>query len=400
MVKALRVVLVMIEPPLPFGNAAGRWFYVLLRGLQERGHRVTAFATCSRPAEVAEARALFSAPEFDLRCHAHPQRHGLQAKSETVRRPYSFMFSAALRHDLQTELSRGVDILHLEQIWSGWLGLGLTASAVVNVHHLYEVDLSGRPRESLRARFHRQVACRAQRWLLRRYPTITTLSPELSALVRRINPGARVTTVPLGLDSSLYPFGERARQSAPPTISLIGSFNWQPTYSAAVRVLTRLWPEIKRRVPAARCRMVGRDAVVALQAFRGLPDVELHENVPDAMPFFREADVLLYPPAVGSGMKVKVLEAFALGVPVVTTRAGVEGLPAIDGVHAGVCEDDRGLIERAVGLLTDNARGERQRTAARALVELHCSPRAALDALEGVYGEVHGLRQRPTRLRA
>ena len=50
--KPLRVVVVMVEPPLPFGTAAARWYYVLLRGLVERGHRVTAFAVCSNAADV------------------------------------------------------------------------------------------------------------------------------------------------------------------------------------------------------------------------------------------------------------------------------------------------------------------------------------------------------------
>src|ERR1700759_488474 len=63
---ARRVVLVMIEPPVPFGNAAARWYYVLLRGLVERGHRVTAFAACSKPKEVEEARALFPGPDYAL----------------------------------------------------------------------------------------------------------------------------------------------------------------------------------------------------------------------------------------------------------------------------------------------------------------------------------------------
>ena len=54
-VNPLRVVVVMIEPPLPFGSAAARWYYVLLRGLVERGHRVTAFAVCSNAADVEKA---------------------------------------------------------------------------------------------------------------------------------------------------------------------------------------------------------------------------------------------------------------------------------------------------------------------------------------------------------
>jgi glycosyltransferase involved in cell wall biosynthesis len=89
-------------------------------------------------------------------------------------------------------------------------------------------------------------------------------------------------------------------------------------------------------------------------------------------------------------MKVKVLEAFALGVPVVTTAEGVEGIPAEDGVHAGVCEDDEGLAARAVALLLDPARQNRQRAAARALVERHCGPGATLDAVERLHAAVAG----------
>ena len=62
---------------------------------------------------------------------------------------------------------------------------------------------------------------------------------------------------------------------------------------------------------------------------------------------------MVYAPSRGSGMKIKILEAMASGVPVVTTSEGVEGLPAVDGVHAGVCEDDAGLIDRTVALLED-----------------------------------------------
>ena len=92
--NGLRIVVVMVEPPLPFGDATARWFYVLLKGLVERGHRVTAFATCSKPDDVARAAALFPAPLYDLRCYPNPIRRGLTAKWETWRRPYSYMFSA------------------------------------------------------------------------------------------------------------------------------------------------------------------------------------------------------------------------------------------------------------------------------------------------------------------
>src|SRR5205085_8011846 len=96
-VKPLRVVVAMIEPPLPFGNAAARWYYVLLKGLVERGHRVTALAACGRSDEAEAAQALFPAPAYDLRCFPFPRRAGAAAKLQTLRRPYSYPFAAPLR---------------------------------------------------------------------------------------------------------------------------------------------------------------------------------------------------------------------------------------------------------------------------------------------------------------
>ena len=132
----------MIEPPLPFGNAAARWFYVLLKGLVERGHHVTAFASCSKPEEIAKAKILFPAPQYDLRCYPEPHNRGLLSKWQTFRRPYSFMFSRELRRDLDRELACGFDVLHLEQLLSGWLGLRHVDRTLVNVHYLAWVDLA------------------------------------------------------------------------------------------------------------------------------------------------------------------------------------------------------------------------------------------------------------------
>ncbi len=173
-------------------------------------------------------------------------------------------------------------------------------------------------------------------------------------------------------------------------MSVIGSMNWYPTHSAAVRLMTRLWPGIKARVPTARVQLVGWGAKAAMKDFAGMPDVMIAENVPDTRPYFERTGVMVYAPARGTGMKVKVLEALAYGVPVVTTSEGVEGLPAADGVHAGVCEDDNGLIDRAVNLLTDPTAGNLLRVAGRRLLESHCGPGPTVDRFEQLYQKICG----------
>ena len=115
------------------------------------------------------------------------------------------------------------------------------------------------------------------------------------------------------------------------------------------------------------------------------PDAYIEEDVADIIPYFRRLDVLLYAPAHASGMKVKVLEAMALGVPVVTNEEGVEGLPVEDGTHVGLAEDDDGLVERTVTLLESQERRCRQADCARTLLETHSSSAATMDATEDHY---------------
>jgi glycosyltransferase involved in cell wall biosynthesis len=383
--KPLRIVLVLTDPPLPFGNAAARWYYVLLRGLVERGHRVTALAACGRAEDVAKARSLFPADRFDLQCYAMRESRGLWPKWKTLCEPYGYVFSPALRRDLGAELAAGYDVLHLEQLWSGWLGVRHARRALVNIHYLFSIDLAETSAASITQAAIRAVTLRAEKTLLRRYGTICTLTPRLTENVQRISPGSSVHTVPLGIDLSLYPFCQRRPSGRPPVVGLIGSFNWAPSRSAGVRLLSRLWPEIKRRVPQARLQIVGRDARKAFSDHLALPDATILENVPKILPYFESSDVLLYAPERGSGMKVKVLEAFAMGVPVVTNADGAEGLPAVDGVHAEIGRSDHELVERTVALLVDHERRQWMCEAARKLVETHCSPERALDAVERRY---------------
>jgi glycosyltransferase involved in cell wall biosynthesis len=386
----MRVLLVMVEPPLPFGHAAARWFYVLLRGLVARGHRVTALAACSKPEEVARAAALFPQPEYDLRCYPYPRRSGLRSKWETLRRPYSYMFSDELIADLRGELAAGVDVLHLEEVWTGRLGRGYEAKAVVNILNLYNIDLnSPGTRTTAWMKIQRRFLKHAELQLLRGFRNVSTLTTRLSEAVGRINPRALVHTVPLGIELSLYPYRppERGTQR-PPTLGLIGSFTWEPTCSGGRRLLTRLWPEIKRRVPEARLHLVGRSARAQFGGIASERDVTIEEDVADILPYFRGLDVLVYPPDRASGMKVKILEAFALGTPVVTNWDGVEGLAAADGVHAGIHDEDGGLIERTVRLLRDPTAASRQAFAARALVETTCGSDLVLGRWEEVYADV------------
>ena len=382
----LRILLVLIEPPLPFGNAAARWYYVLLRGLVARGHDVTAFATCSNPHDIPMASTLFPSPQYDLRCFPVVSGTGILKKCQSFLRPMSYLFAEDFRRELATELDRGYDILHLEQLWSMWVRPSDSTRTVVNVHYLFDIDTFGAAPRSVRDRVLQRAILGAERRLVRLSPNLSAFSQRLSDRLGEMNPTSTRYVVPLGIDLTLYPFAA-FRAHEPPTVGLIGSFSWGPTLAAGERLVCRLWPAVKKRVPTARLLLVGRQAREQLGRFAA-EDVTIVADVPDALPYFSQLDVLVYAPPVGSGMKVKILEAFALGTPVVTNKEGVEGIPAHDDVHAAIAESDADLIDRVVALLTDEARRRRYRDEARALVELHCASPISLDRVERLYGSL------------
>ena len=377
----------MLEPPLPFGSAAARVYYSLIQGLIERGHRVKAFATCSRSEEVAEAAELFRESRCELRCYPHPSRASIRKKLQGLGQPLSYMLGDDVRDDIERHLESGCDILHLEQLLAGWLALDHVDQTLVSVHYLSQIDLRAR-RQNLKDRIEYALLRRTEDRLLRAFKYFRALSDRLAEAIAEVNPAADVTTVPIGLDLTLYPFLADDRRSKVPTVSLIGSMGWYPSRSAAERLLTRLYPAIRRRVPNARFQIVGWSARAVLKGYLDLPSVEIFENVPDVKPYFDRASVLLYAPERGSGVKIKVLEAMAYGIPVVTTASGVEGIPAVDGIHAALADDDQGLIDRTVELLLDAEEQNRRRRAARELLEAAFEPATAVKQLEQIYTRI------------
>src|SRR5438105_3953924 len=196
--RSLRIILLVIEPPLPFGHASARWFYVLLRGLVARGHRVTMFATCSKQTDMERARQMFPPPEYDLRLYLTGRSSGIGGKWRTLRQPNSYLFSPELLNDLQAECAKGYDLLHLEHIWSGWPAWNTDrGKAILNFHNLYAID-DDVPTVGMTQRLHRRLRLRGEQRLLRAYPNLMTLSDRLKRRAELIAPQSRIRVVPLG----------------------------------------------------------------------------------------------------------------------------------------------------------------------------------------------------------
>jgi glycosyltransferase involved in cell wall biosynthesis len=275
-------------------------------------------------------------------------------------------------------------VLHLEQMSTGWFGLDMPR-ALLNVHFFDVIDWAEKVNMGLSERKALWQARRATRHLLRGIPNVRLLTPRLKEVAESINPNAHYWVVPLALDTSLYELQPPAQD---PIVGLIGSMHWEPSRSAAERLITRIWPLVKQGFPAAKLYIAGWNASKYLQNYRGRPELTLAENLAHPSEFFSKAAVMVYAPSRGSGMKVKVMEAMAYGVPVVTTWEGVEGIDYENGHECWVAESDEDLARKVCRLLANSAERQQMRDAARRLIEKVYSPGPVVDKMILVYRQL------------
>lgn len=374
----------MIEPPLPFGGAAARWYYVLYTELLNRGHEVIAFAACSKIDEFEKAKNLFPS----LHLYMFPKRKGYFHKIKTLLRPYSYMFSSEMLNDVQNEILKGCDIIHLDQMWTGWTALKYTNKALLNIHYLTSIDLEFAVSKTLKEKFTLWLMKRTEKKLVTHFKYIRGITPRLEKSIFSLNNNAQVYFSPFGIDSSLYEYVPDSNRKTGKVISLIASMNWYPGKSAADRLIKEIWPKIKELNPDAKLQIVGWEARKILKDYLELEDVEILENVPNIKEYFEKSSLILYAPTRGSGIKIKILEAMLFGIPVITTEEGVEGLEYKNGIHALVSESNDELAILADKLLNDYDLQQNLRFAARKLVEQQCSPKHTVDELEKIYSKI------------
>lgn len=148
------------------------------------------------------------------------------------------------------------------------------------------------------------------------------------------------------------------------TAGFIGSLDFLPNQNAVRWILDELWPRVVEQLPEARLAIAGSSPPAWLAA----RDVDLRGNVDDAAAFMRAQAVILAPLFAGGGMRIKVLEAMALGKAVVATTIGAGGIDVDDGRDIVIADDVTSFANAVVRLLRDREAAARIGAAARAKV--------------------------------
>ena len=281
-----------------------------------------------------------------------------------------------IRRLISEQLPDVVFIEHTRHAQSLWLALAMAPNAfrVVSSQNV-ESDLvrqllcrSGRP--SLAITMSAQIARKeAQLNQLCDLLWCCSLQDQKRYGVIGINKPA-IRLVPNGVDTDTIPFKERRTQADEPVVLFIGTISYQPNQDGIHWFHTMVWPELKARFPGIKWFIVGRFPTSDVLALAETdPSIQVHADVVSTQPFLDMADVAICPLMTGSGTRLKILEAFSAGVPMVSTQLGAEGIEAKHAESIYLADTPKEFEAAVSELIESPDKADTVRKAARHIVE-------------------------------
>ena len=168
--------------------------------------------------------------------------------------------------------------------------------------------------------------------------------------LRSINSDAKIFVIENGVDAAFYA-GEHSDTKN--RIVFVGSMDYHANIEGAASFVRDVWPMIHQRQPALRFTIVGRNPPAVITELGSTAGVEVTGSVADVRPYYLEALAAVVPLNVGGGSRLKVLEAMAAGVPVVSTTLGAEGLDVNDGENILLVESVTKIAAAIFKLIDD-----------------------------------------------
>ncbi|HWB83263.1 MAG TPA: glycosyltransferase [Bryobacteraceae bacterium] len=243
------------------------------------------------------------------------------------------------------------------------------ARTVLNLHNIESVlharcaATEGRAVSFAHGVFRRASLELERKWLPR-FSLLLAPSESDAELARAIVPEARVTVYPNAL-----PFTPRPASDGEDAIVFSGNMEYHPNISAVRFFRREIWPLLRQRWPGLVWRLVGKNPNAVRRHTSGDDRIEVRGPVADAIPELARAKVAVAPLLAGSGTRLKILEAWSAGVPVVSTTLGAEGLPARGEEHLLLADDAASFAEAVSRLLECTSLREELANAGRALLE-------------------------------
>lgn len=193
----------------------------------------------------------------------------------------------------------------------------------------------------------------------------TAVSEQDARLVKEVT-GKDCPVIPNGVDTNF--FSNIKRRDDGNTLLYVGSFRYIQNQDAIRYLAKRIWPELKQKNPELKIMLVGRDPTAEIKNLKS-SSIEIRSDFEDIRNAYELASVLVVPIRAASGTRLKILEAMASGVPVVSTSLGVEGIGAKNNQEVLIADDPKSFVSATIKILEESRLRAKITTAAKKLVE-------------------------------
>ena len=398
----MRVLLLTQILPYPPDSGPKVKTFHLLQHLARR-HEVTLVSLVRSGAEAARASELRA---LCAEVHTVPLPRSRARDALHLARSFAAGDSFIMRRDDSPELRALLaglasrtrfDIVHADQLNMAQYAVGLPAGARVLDEHNAVWAIVRRMAEHSgygRRLFLELEARRLRRYeatICARFDALMAVSAPDLALLRLAADEAGValpptTIIPIAVDARGAP--PVARAEAPLTILSMATMFWPPNIDGVLWFAREVYPLVRRAVPAARFAVVGaRPPASVRRLAQDDPSIAVTGYVEDPRPFLEQAAALIVPVRAGGGMRVKILEALARGLPVVSTTIGYEGIALSPGEHLLVGDTPEAFAQALIRLLRDPAIGGRLAAAGPRVAEGVYDWRVVNRRVDAVYPE-------------
>lgn len=204
--------------------------------------------------------------------------------------------------------------------------------------------------------------------------------------MKKLCPGLSIDIVPNGIDMEYF-LGKKRESEGPQRVLYVGNFTWLQNIEAVELLVDKVWPRIKKEVANVKLWIVGMHMTEYIKSLRN-EDVDVSEGMPDIRDAYRKSAVLVTPIKGPGGTRLKILEAMASALPVVTTSVGAEGLGVEDGKEALIKDNLEDLVESAIQVLKNSALATKLGATGRKFVEQNYTWNVSAEKLDRIYREL------------
>ncbi len=399
--RPLRVLFIAQVFPYPLDSGPKIRAYYVLRYLASH-HRVTlvAFLTHPRERRYVDHLASFCEAVYPVERPRSLWREGLaMARSLLTGRPFMIErhFDRGMARLVEGLAARErYDLIHVDQVKVAQYGLRIEGvPRVIDKHNAYALVLKGvaetdpSPLRRLVARLDWRRMARYEGMLCRTFDGVVAVTEaDRDALLRFSGDGREIPVIPIATDcEAARPVRRRADAR---DVLILGSLFYPPNVDGAVWFAREIFPRIRAEVPDARLLLIGGRPAPEVVALGREDGVEVTGYVEDLQPYLERTAVMAVPLRFGSGMRVKILDGLAWGLPMVSTSVGCEGIDVTPERDILLADSPETFAAQVVRVLRDRRLAESLSTNGRRLAEQRYDWRVLYPRWDEVYARALG----------